>query len=324
MRYVGDRVAIVASDTPELAQQAIAAIEVEYEILPAVFDAEQAISGQAPIIHDELDAVGIFDARRNIVCEVHAHIGEAEQAWADADLIVEGEYRVHQVQQASIEPHGVISYWDEDERLVIRTSTQVAFHVRRMVAPLIGLPAGRIRVIKPRIGGGFGGKQEMLIEDLAAHLTLATGRPVRFEYTRAQEFTSARSRHPQILRYKTGVKRDGTLTAQELYILGNTGAYGTHRRTVQTVSGMRGLSTYNAPYKRFDCEICYTNIPTPGAYRGYGAPQALFALEVHMEQIAEKLGMEVLEFKSKNFVNVCGSLLLALPLRVAPLVFAPH
>lgn len=311
VRHVGDRVAIVAAETPELAQQAINAIEVEYEILPAVFDPEEAISGNAPVIHDEPDAWKIQDASRNIVCEVHAGIGDAEKAWAEADLIVEGEYHVHQVQQASIEPHVVISYWDEDERLVIRTSTQVPFHVRRMVAPLIGLPVAKIRVIKPRIGGGFGGKQEMLIEDLAAHLTVATGRPVRFEYTRAQEFTSARSRHPQILRYKTGVKQDGTLTGMELYVLGNTGAYGTHGLTVQTVTGMRGLSTYNAPYRRFDCQVCYTNIPTPGAYRGYGAPQALFALEVHMEQIAEKLGMDVLEFKSRNWVKVGDPLPLA-------------
>jgi putative selenate reductase molybdopterin-binding subunit len=311
VRHVGDRVAVVAAETPELAQQAINAIEVEYEILPAIFDPEVAISGQAPIIHDEADAIGIKDANRNLVCQIHAMIGSADQAWADADLIVEGEYRVHQVQQASIEPHVVITYWDDDERLVVRTSTQVPFHVRRMLAPLIGLPVSRIRVIKPRIGGGFGGKQEMLIEDLAAHLTLATGRPVRFEYTREQEFTSARSRHPQILRYKTGVKKDGTLTGQELYILGNTGAYGTHGLTVQTVSGLRGLSTYNAQYRRFDCDVCYTNIPTPGAYRGYGAPQALFALEIHMEQIAEKLGMDVIAFKAKNWVNVGDSLALA-------------
>ncbi len=304
VRHVGDRVAVVAAESPEIAQQAIDVIEVEYEILPAVFDPEQAISGNAPVIHDEPDAWKIHDASRNIVVEVHAHHGDAETAWAEADLIFEGEYRVHQVQQASIEPHVVISYWDEDERLVIRTSTQVPFHVRRMVAPLVGLPVAKIRVVKPRIGGGFGGKQEMLIEDLAAHLTIATGRPVRFEYTRAQEFTSARSRHPQILRFKTGVRKDGTLTGQELYILGNTGAYGTHALTVQTVSGLRGLSTYNAPYKRFDCQVAYTNIPTPGAYRGYGAPQALFALEIHMEQIAEKLGMDVLAFKHKNWVKV--------------------
>lgn len=311
VRHVGDRVAIVAAESPDLCQQAIAAIDVEWEILAPVFDPVVALSGVAPIIHDEPDAVGIKDANRNLVAQIHAVVGEAETAWKEADLIVEGEYRVHQVQQASIEPHIVISYWDEDERLVIRTSTQVPFHVRRMVAPLIGLPVARIRVVKPRIGGGFGGKQEMLIEDLAAHLTMATGRPVRFEYSRAQEFTSARSRHPQILRFKTGVKQDGTLTGQELYIIGNTGAYGTHGLTVQTVSGMRGLSTYNAPYRRFDCDVVYTNIPTPGAYRGYGAPQALFALEVHMEQVAQKLGMDVLAFKSKNWVRAGDPLPLA-------------
>jgi putative selenate reductase molybdopterin-binding subunit len=311
VRYVGDRVAVVAAESPELAQMAIDAIEVDYEVLPALLDMEQAMAPGAPIIHDEPDAIGIKDAARNLVCQVHAKIGDADEAWAEADLIYEQEYRVHQVQQASIEPHIVITYWDEDERLVIRTSTQVPFHVRRMVAPLIGLPVGRIRVVKPRIGGGFGGKQEMLIEDLAAHLTLATNRPVRFEYTRAQEFSSARSRHPQVLRYKTGVKKDGTLTGLSLYILGNTGAYGTHGLTVQTVSGMRGLSTYNAPYREFNCDVVYTNIPTPGAYRGYGAPQALFALETHMEELAEKLGMDVIAFKSKNHVRVGDPLPLA-------------
>jgi putative selenate reductase molybdopterin-binding subunit len=314
VRHVGDRVAVVAAETPEIAQLALDAIEVEYEVLPAVFDPEAAMREGAPIIHDEPDAIKIHDASRNLVHHLHAQTGDAAHAWEDADFILEGEYRVHQVQQASIEPHIVITYWDEDERLVIRTSTQVPFHVRRMVAPLIGLPVARIRVIKPRIGGGFGGKQEMLIEDLAAHLTIATGRPVRFEYTRAQEFTSARSRHPQHLRFKTGVKQDGTLTGQELYILGNTGAYGTHGLTVQTVSGLRGLSTYNAPYKQFTCDVVYTNIPTPGAYRGYGAPQALFALEIHMEQIAERLGLDVLAFKRKNWVKVGDGLNMAVAL----------
>jgi putative selenate reductase molybdopterin-binding subunit len=210
---------------------------------------------------------------------------------------------VHQVQQTPIEPHIAISYWDSDERLVIRTSTQVPFHVRRMVAPLLGLPVKRIRVIKPRIGGGFGAKQEMLIEDIVGHLTIATGRPVRLELTRAEEFMSSRTRHPQTLTFKTGVQKDGTLVAQQLNIVANTGAYGTHGLTVQTVSGLRGLSTYNAPHKRFDCVVAYTNIPVPGAYRGYGAPQALFALEVHMDEIAEALGMDVIEFRRKNWVK---------------------
>ncbi len=304
VRHVGDRVAVVAAETPEIAREALKLIEVEYEVLPAVFDAEAAMQPGAPVIHDEPDVEGIHDPQRNIVHHVDAEEGDAEAQWAKADHVFEGEYRVHQVQQASIEPHVCITYWDEDDRLVVRTSTQVPFHTRRMLAPLIGLPVKRIRVVKPRIGGGFGGKQEMLIEDLCAHLTIATGRPVRFEYTREQEFISARSRHPQVLRFKTGVTKDGEVVAAELYLIGNTGAYGTHGLTVQMVSGFRALTTYNAPYSRFVCDVVYTNIPTPGAYRGYGAPQALFALEVHMEEIAEKLGMDVIEFKRRNWIKV--------------------
>lgn len=314
VRHVGDRVAVVAAETPEIAQEALKLIEVEYDVLPAVFDPEAAMLDGAPVIHDEPDVEGIYDPARNIVHHIDAHAGDAETQWAKADHIFEGEYRVHQVQQCSIEPHVVVTWWDEDDRLVIRTSTQVPFHVRRMIAPLVGLPVKRIRVIKPRIGGGFGGKQEMLIEDLCAHLTIATGRPVRFEYTREQEFTSARSRHPQIIRYKTGVTKEGEIVAAEMYIIGNTGAYGTHGLTVQMVSGFRGLSTYNAPYSRFICDVVYTNIPTPGAYRGYGAPQALHALEIHTEEIAHALGMDVIEFKRKNWIKVGDPLIMAVAL----------
>jgi putative selenate reductase molybdopterin-binding subunit len=196
-----------------------------------------------------------------------------------------------------------VTYWDDDDRLVIRTSTQVPFHVRRMVAPLLGLPVKRIRVIKPRIGGGFGGKQEMLIEDLCAHLTLATGRPVRFEYTRELEFTSARSRHPQTITYRAGVKQEGTLHALDMRIVENCGAYGTHGLTVCSVSGMRGLATYRCPHMHLDAQIVYTNIPTPGAFRGYGAPQALFALECLMEEIATEMGLDPVEFRLKNAVR---------------------
>ncbi|PJF22222.1 MAG: xanthine dehydrogenase [Phototrophicales bacterium] len=314
VRHVGDRVAVVAAETPEIAREALKLIDVTYEVLPAVFDPLEAMQPGAPVIHDEPDVEGIYDAQRNIVHHIHAEAGDAQAQWAKADHIFEGEYCVHQVQQCSIEPHIVVTWWDEDDRLVIRTSTQVPFHVRRMIAPLLGLPVKRIRVIKPRIGGGFGGKQEMLIEDLCAHLTIATGRPVRFEYSREQEFTSARSRHPQVLRFKTGVTKDGEVVASELYIAGNTGAYGTHGLTVQMVSGFRGLSTYNAPYSKFVCDVVYTNIPTPGAYRGYGAPQALHALEVHMEEIAQALGMDVIEFKRKNWIKKDEPLIMAVAL----------
>lgn len=303
VRHVGDRVAVVAAESPEIAREALKLIEVEYEVLPPVFDPLEAMKPGAPIIHDEPDAVGIADAEHNIAVKIHAAVGDVEQALAESDYVFERTYRVHQVQQASIEPHVVITYWDDDERLVIRTSTQVPFHVRRMIAPLIGLPVKRIRVIKPRIGGGFGGKQEMLIEDLCAHLTIATGRPVRFEYTREQEFTSARSRHPMVITFRAGVMRDGTLRALDMHTVSNTGAYGTHGLTVCSVAGLRGLATYRCNNLRFDAQVVYTNIPTPGAFRGYGAPQGEFALESLMEEIADALNLDPVEFRLKNAVR---------------------
>lgn len=314
VRHVGDRVAVVAAETPEIAHEALKLIEVEYEVLPAVFDPIEAMQRGAPIIHDDPEVTGIHDRERNIVHHIRAVVGDPEAQWSQAANIFEGEYRVHQVQQAHIEPHVVVTWWDEDDRMMIRTSTQVPFHVRRMIAPLLGLPVKRIRVVKPRIGGGFGGKQEMLIEDLCAHLTMATGRPVRFEYTREQEFTSARSRHPQIIHFKTGVDAEGRIVAAEMNITANCGAYGTHGLTVQSVSGFRGLSTYNAPYSKFTCDVVYTNIPTPGAYRGYGAPQALFALEVHVEEIAVALGYDPVDFKQKNAIKEGDALVMAVAL----------
>lgn len=304
VRYVGDRVAAVAADTEEIALAALDLIDVTYDVLPAVFDENEAIAEGAPVIHDESDMEGAHDPSRNIVHHLKADTGDIEDGFAAADRIFEQTHRVHQVQQTPIEPHIAISKWDSDERLVITSSTQVPFHVRRMVAPLLGLPVKRIRIIKPRIGGGFGVKQEMLIEDIVGHLTIATGRPVRLELTREEEFVSSRTRHPQTITFKSGVDAEGKLTAQEMRITANTGAYGTHGLTVQLVSGLRGLSSYNSPVKRFDCKVAYTNIPVPGAYRGYGAPQALFALESHMEDIADALSMDPIEFRRLNWTKV--------------------
>ncbi len=304
VRYVGDRVAAVAAETPEIAAEAIRLIKVDYEVLPAVFDENEAIKDGAPVIHDEPDMEGAYDATHNISHYIEADVGDVEAGFAAADHVFENQYYVHQVHASPIEPHITIGYWDSDERLVLRSSTQVPFHARRMVAPLLGLPVKRIRVIKPRIGGGFGVKQEMLIEDIVGHLVIATNRPVRLELNRQEEFMSARTRHPQTITYKTGVNDDGMLVAQKMTVVANTGAYATHGLTVQTVTGLRGLSTYNCPNKRFDCKVAYTNIPVPGAYRGYGAPQANFALESHMEEIAEALGMDAIEFKQKNWIKV--------------------
>jgi putative selenate reductase molybdopterin-binding subunit len=314
VRHVGDRVAVVAAESPEIAQRALDLIEVDYEILPAVFEPVEAMRDGAPMIHDEPDAIGITDARHNLATTVTADVADFDKGLAESDRVFERTYHVQQVQQASIEPHIVVTYWDDDERLVIRTSTQVPFHVRRMIAPLLGLPVKRIRVIKPRIGGGFGGKQEMLIEDLCAHLTLATNRPVRFEYTRELEFTSARSRHPQTITYRAGVMNDGSLRALEMNIVEDTGAYGTHGLTVCTVSGLRGLSTYRCPNMRLRAKIAYTNKPTPGAFRGYGAPQAEFALESLMEEIAHEMHFNPIGFRLQNAVRIGDTLPLAVAL----------
>jgi len=326
VRFVGDRVAAVAADTPEMAETALGLIDVTYEVLPAVFDENEAIQAGAPIIHDEPDMEGAFDASRNISHHIEAQVGDVASGAEKADRVFEETFRVHQVQQCPIETHVAIAYFDSDERLVIRTSTQVPFHVRRMVAPLLGMKVGQIRIIKPRIGGGFGAKQEMLIEDIVGHLTIATGRPVRLELTRAEEFISSRTRHPQTITFTTGVNRDGKLVSQDMRVVANTGAYGTHGLTVQMVTGLRGLSSYNCPNKRFDCDVAYTNLPVPGAYRGYGAPQALFALESHMEDIADALGMDPLEFRRRNWTNVGDPMDIALELgegeelEVAPVI----
>ena len=303
VRYVGDRVAAVAADSVDIAEEALKLIHVEYEVLPAVFDEVEAMTLGAPVIHDEDDTEDIHDAQRNIVHHIEAEAGNVFQGYDEADLVFEHTYRVHQVQQAPIEPHVAISWWDSNERLVIRTSTQVPFHVRRMVAPLLDLPVSQIRVIKPRIGGGFGVKQEMLLEDIVGHLTIATGRPVRLELNRREEFQSSRTRHPQTITYKTGVMADGTLHSMTMKVLGNTGAYGTHGLTVQTVTGLRGLSSYNCTNRKFDCDVIYTNLPVPGAYRGYGGPQALFALESHIEEIAHAMKFDPIAFRKKNWVQ---------------------
>jgi putative selenate reductase molybdopterin-binding subunit len=307
VRHVGDRVAAVAAESPELAAEACRLIDVTYEVLPFVLDELAASAPGVTPIHDEPDAVGIHDAERNVAIKIVAQTVTDEglaAAFATADHIFEQTFRVQQVQQTPIEPHVAVAWLDEDERLILRTATQVPFHVRRIVAPLIGLPVKDIRVMKPRVGGGFGAKQEMLIEDIVGHLALATKRPVRLVLDREEEFVSSRTRHPQTLTFRTGVLNDGTLVAQELRVVANTGAYGTHGFTVQNVTGLRGLSSYNCPAKKFDCDVMYTNIPVPGAFRGYGAPQAEFALESHMEDIADALGREVIDFKRQNWVKV--------------------
>jgi putative selenate reductase molybdopterin-binding subunit len=304
VRFVGDRVAAVAAETPEIAEQALMLIKVDYEVLPAIFDPRLATSDQAPKLHPEPESYHIHDAAQNIAAQLHAEVGDVERGFSQSDLIVEGEYVVPQVQQVPLENHIAITYWDEDERLVVRTSTQVPYHVRRIIAPVIGLPLRRIRVVKPRVGGSFGVKQEVVVEDLCALLTIATNHPVRLEYSRAEEFRSSRSRHAQIIRMKTGVKRDGTIVANAMTLIANTGAYGTHALMVQRNTGASTLPLYACPNMLFDAQVVYTNLPPAGAFRGYGVPQGAFALESHIDEVARQLGLDALELRRKNWLKV--------------------
>lgn len=311
VRFVGDRVAFVAAETAEIAEKALALIEVEYEVLTPILDSRQAMG--SPIrIHDEPEYVNFADSNpeRNLAAEIRIDIGDVEKGFAEADQIFEAEYEVPKVQQAHIEPHVCVTYWDEDDRLVIRTSTQVPFHVRRMLAPVLGLPVKRIRVIKPRIGGGFGGKQEVLMEDVAAHLTIATKQPVLYEYTREEEFIAARSRHPMRIKMKTGVKKDGTITANSMYALSDTGAYGCHALTVTGNTGHKAMALYvgdgeyrKAPNIRFYADVVYTNTPPSGAFRGYGVPQGYWPLDRHMEKISRAMGFDPIDFRLKNAIH---------------------
>ncbi len=312
VRFVGDRVAFVAAETAEIAEKAIKLITVDYEVLDAILDLRQSMQPGAIRIHDEPEYVNFADSHpaKNLAAEIRIDIGSVEKGFAEADEIFEAEYVVPKVQQAHIEPHVCLTYWDEDDRLVIRTSTQVPFHVRRMMAPVLGLPVKRIRVIKPRIGGGFGGKQEVLMEDVAAHLTIATRRPVLYEYSREEEFIGARSRHPMRVRMKTGVKRDGTITANEMYALSDTGAYGCHALTVTGNTGHKSMALYvgdgeyrKSPNIRFYADVVYTNTPPAGAFRGYGVPQGYWPLDRHLEKIARSLGIDPLDFRLKNAIH---------------------
>jgi putative selenate reductase molybdopterin-binding subunit len=304
VRFVGDRVAAVAAESRAIAEEALRLIEVEYEDLPPVLEIEQAMAPGAPVIHDEPDSTDIHDASRNVAGYILKEIGSVERGFREADHIFEREFRTQRQQHCSIEPHITISWLDPDNRLVIRSSTQVPFHSRRQVAQILQIPLQRVHVVKPRIGGGFGGKQEMLLEDICGALALATRRPVKIEYTREEEFTMARSRHPQILRMKMGVKRDGTIVASQLTVLATTGAYGSHATTVQGNTGSKVLPLYRTPNMRFECHIVYTNAPVAGAFRGYGCPQGFFAQESLVDEIAHELKMDPIEFRRKNMIRL--------------------
>jgi putative selenate reductase molybdopterin-binding subunit len=303
MRYVGDRVAVVAAETPEIAEQALRLIQVEYDVLPAVLDARLAADQSAPRIHPESETRGIYDAARNIVARVGSEVGDVEHGFTESDVIVEEEYLVPPVHEAAIEGYSVVTYVDEDDRLVVRTSTQAPDHIRRTLARLLGLPVRRIHVVKPVVGDGFGTQQGLVLEDACALLTMATSRPVMLAYTPSQSFSSGPHRQQYILRLKSGVKRDGTLVARQVIVLANSGAYGTHPLNSLYEVPAEFLALYPAPHMRYVTEILYTNLPPSGAFRGYGPAQELFALECHMDEIARQIKMDALELRRRSWLK---------------------
>jgi len=304
VRFVGDRVAVVAAESPRLAREALSLIAVDYELLPAALSLDAALASGAPVIHDEADAEGIWDAPHNLAAALDVAVGDAPAAFAECAAVVETTCETQYAQHAPLETHVCQSYLDDNGRLVLHTSTQVPFHLRRIVARILDLPIHRIRVVKPRIGGGFGVKQEVLLEDVCALVTMRTGRPARWEYNRSEEFVSARTRHPFRIRVKVGAREDGVLHALEMDATQNTGAYGTHSLTVLSNAGSKTLPLYNkAPHLRFTGRSVYTNLPVGGAYRGYGGTQASFPLETALDQLAERLGLDPMELRRRNHIR---------------------
>jgi CO/xanthine dehydrogenase Mo-binding subunit len=306
VKFVGDRVAAVAAESKRIAKKAIDLIKVEYEVLEPIFDWDESL-GNKTVIHDEGDAyfpIPVhYQPEKNHVCHLDAEVGNLEKGFSEADFIVEHTVRNHYGQHCPIEPHISISYLDEHDRLIVRTATQVPFHARRILARVLNIPLSRIRVIKPRIGGGFGTKQEIITELITASFTLLLKRPVKLEYSRKEEFISARTRHPMTTMLKAGVKKDGTITATDMKVLSNTGAYGTHGLTVLSNTGSKTLPLYHCENIRFIGDTVYTNLPVAGAYRGYGATQAALAMEIVMDDLAHSIEMDPAKFRLKNHIK---------------------
>ncbi len=308
VRHVGDKVAAVAAVTEDIAEEALRRIRVEYEPLEAVFDVERALAPGAPVIHDEAEARAVipvtYEPKRNLAAEVSFSVGPVDELWERSELRFNGEYGVHRASHCAIEPHIAIAYLDADARLIIRSATQVPFHARRIVAQVLGIPAGRIRVIKPRLGGAFGGKQEVILEQIAGLLCLRTGKPVRLRMTREEVFLTSRTRHGQRLRLRSTVNQEGRVTMLDLSTVLDTGGYGSHGLTVATNTGSKVLPLVNRTEAvRFSAKTAYTNLPVAGAYRGYGATQGSFALNVQMDEMARALGMDVLDFWKRNHIR---------------------
>jgi xanthine dehydrogenase molybdenum-binding subunit len=296
-RFVGDAVAAVVAVDELTAEKALKLIDVEYEVLPFVLNPEEAIMPGAPLIHEEKP--------NNIVASFGAQYGDVEEDLKNAGHVFEGEYQTAIVQHCHIENQTAYAYVDTDDRIVIVSSTQIPHIVRRIVGQALDLPWGKIRVIKPYIGGGFGNKQDVIIEPLTAAMTLAVnGRPVRLAYTREEVFVDTRTRHAMKFNLKTAVSKEGKLLGIYVKDIVTQGAYASHGHSIAMSAGSKFRPLYNFNSVKFDPKTVYTNLPVAGAMRGYGVPQISFAIESHMDDIAKALNIDPIEFRMQNLISV--------------------
>ncbi|HEY3031750.1 MAG TPA: molybdopterin cofactor-binding domain-containing protein, partial [Bradyrhizobium sp.] len=304
VRFIGQRVAAVVAETEAAAEEGCRRLNVDYDILPAVIDPAQAIARGAPLIHGyKTREQRVTDAQRNIVAESHGEYGDVASALAQAAVTYEGTFTTQRVQHAALETHGGLAWVDSAGVLNVRSSTQTPFLTRRALADIFDLAPEKVRVFCERVGGGFGGKQEMFVEDILALAALKTGRPVKLELTREEQFIATSTRHPMRIAVKAGADKSGKLTALQLDVLSNTGAYGNHAAPVLLHACAESIGVYNCPNKKVDAVAAYTNTVPSGAFRGYGLPQALLAVEAAIDELAKGLGISPFEFRRRNIIK---------------------
>jgi xanthine dehydrogenase molybdenum-binding subunit len=292
IRLYGDEIAAVVAVDELTAQKALRLIQVEYEEYVPSLTIEAAL---------QEGAVEIHEGTNNIIQTTDFVLGELAEAFAESDHIFEDEFVTSMVQHCAMENHTAYSYIDENGKIVVVSSTQIPHICRRIIGQALGIPWGRARVIKPYIGGGFGSKQDVVVEPLVAFLTtIVHGRPVKLEFSREETFIASRTRHAFIFKFITGVKKDGTIIARELKAISNNGAYASHGHAVAGNCLTKFRHLYNQKAIRGEATTVYTNLPTAGAMRGYGIPQVTFGLESHMEDIARSLKLDPIEFRLKN------------------------
>ena len=309
VRYVGDEVALIVAEDEKTAKRAMSYIRVEYEVMDPVLDAKQAI-GHPSVVHDEDNIHFNFDfvkpdVKRNIACSYHHKVGDIESALAECDYVVEESYFTQATEQSMMEPFKTYCHFDHFGRLVIISSTQVPFHVRRHVAWALGIPANKIRVIKPRIGGGFGAKQTLCTEIMCAFVAWKLQKPVAMIYDRHEAANCSTTRHARHWDVRIGATKDGIVQVIDMYALSDAGAYGSHAFTTFTAGEHKSVVLYNKGKAVGYCsDIVYTNHAAGGAFRGYGATEALWPLECAINELAHKMGVDPGELRLKNVIQV--------------------